>query len=147
MSWHEAKLPPLGDYVFVPANCVADADLIQFAGLARPERRPLERILSSWWRRADPSCALAAIHVPTGAMAGLCCGRPGTWRIADRFVPSLAICDWYVAPEHAGRRIGKHMVEAFAAPDRLLYAYSISQAAISNFKKLGWSGPHRAALM
>src|SRR5947209_2199157 len=39
------------------------------------------------------------------------------------------------------------MVEAFAAPDRLVYAYSISQAAISNFKKLGWRGPHPATLM
>jgi Acetyltransferase (GNAT) family len=147
MRWEPLALPPMGDYVFVPAKCVADADLVKFALVARPDHRPSERILLSWWRRATPCCAIAAIHTPTAAMAGLCCGRPAQWRIADRLVPSLAICDWYVAPGHAGQGVGKRMVEAFAAPDRLLYAYSISRAAVINFKKLGWNGPHPTALM
>jgi Acetyltransferase (GNAT) family len=139
------SIPPFGDYIFVPGRCLSEGDLLRFAVTARTGAD--ERLLRRWWRRADPACAVAAIHAPTASLAGLCCGRPGQWQIAGQAVPSLAICDWYVGPAHAGRGLGKRMVEAFAASDRLLYAYAISEAAAVNFKKLGWLGPHAASLL
>jgi GNAT superfamily N-acetyltransferase len=135
------------DYVLVPARSIDERRLIDFAASVWPEQRPDYRVISSWWRRAEPSCAVAAVHQPTGAMAGLCGGRPCEWSLADRSLDAIAICDWYVAPGHAGRGLGKRLVQHFEAPDRFLYAFSISDAAIANFKRLGWTGPHRSPLM
>jgi GNAT superfamily N-acetyltransferase len=80
-------------------------------------------------------------------MAGLCGGRPCEWSIAGQTLPAVAICDWYVSPAHAGKGIGKRLVQHFDAPDRFLYAFSISDAAIANFKKLGWQGPCASSIM
>jgi len=135
------------DYVLVPARAIDDSRLIDFAGSVWPEQRPNFRVTSSWWRRAEPNCAIAAVHQPTGAMAGLCGGRPCQWTIAGRTLDAIAICDWYVASGHTGQGLGKRLVQHFDTPDRFLYAFSISDAAIANFKKLGWTGPHRSPLM
>jgi hypothetical protein len=80
-------------------------------------------------------------------MAGLCGGRHCVFGIGGRDVPAVAICDWYVAPGHVGRGLGKRLVRHFEKPERFLYALSISDAAIANFQKLGWMGPYRSSLM
>jgi GNAT superfamily N-acetyltransferase len=135
------------DYAFVPAKSVPDSKLIAFASAVWPGRAPRERIDASWWRRAEEGCAVAAVHEPTGAMAGLCGGRPSQWMTAGRSGPAVAICDWYVDPGHAGRGIGKRLVQQFEAPDRFIHAFSISDAAIVNFQKLGWQGPYASSFM
>lgn len=146
MSDQQAKPPSANGYIFVPAKSVNEADLIEFTAAIWPDR-PRDQLLSRWWRRAEPTCAVAAIHEATGVMAGFCGGRPSEWVISGQSTESIAICDWYVAPGHMGKGIGKRLVQHFEMPDRLLYAFSVSEAAIANFKKLGWKGPHAASLM
>jgi len=137
----------LSDYAFVPAKSVGDDDLVAFAAAAWPERPPYERVLASWWRRADPSCAVAAVHEASGAMAALCAARPAAWIIGGKAATGRAICEWYVAPAHAGKGIGKRLVQHYARPDRYLYAFAMSEAAAVNFTKLGWKGPYSSALL
>ena len=134
------------NYLFVPANSVEEPRLLDFAAAAWPDR-PADRVLSSWWRRAEPHCAVAAIHQKTGAMAGICGGRPSQWKIGDREVSAVAICEWYVAPGHEGKALGKRMVRSFTTPDNFLYAFSLTQAAVDYLKVLGWRGPWQATLL
>lgn len=121
--------------------------MIEFTATVWPNLLPGPRADRFWWRRADPSGAVAAVHQTTGAMAGLCGGRRIEWTVAGRTHPALAITDWYVDPAHAGHGIGKRLIQGFEAPGRFVYAISLSDAAIVNFKKLGWRGPHRSSLM
>ncbi len=134
------------DYAFVPANSVDQARLLEFAAAAWPDRTP-DRVLSSWWRRAEPHCALAAIHEQTGKMAGVCGGRPSEWVIGGRPVSGVAICEWSIAPGHEGHGLGKRMAQHFAAEDNFLYTFSLSEAAVANFRRLGWVGPWQASLL
>ena len=129
------------DYTLVPAASV-DADrLLAFDAVVRPQRQPRDRILASWWRSAAPECAIAAIHTPSGAMVGICGGRPSTWIVASRSIPATAICEWFVDPAHFGKGIGKRMVQQFDAPGRFLYTFVISEAAIANFDGSAGSVP------
>jgi len=139
--------PPTSGYSLVPAKSVDDDTLIRFAAAVWADRPPHDRILSSWWRRAESSCAVAAIHNPTGIMAGLCGGRPSQWMIGGQAHPAIAISDWYVAPGHTGKLIGKRLVRHFDAPDRFMYAFSISDDAIAYLRALGWVGPHSSYFM
>jgi GNAT superfamily N-acetyltransferase len=133
-------------YDFVPANSIDQAHLIAFSAAVWPDR-PADQLVSRWWRRAEPSCATAAVHRPTGALAGFCSARPSDWVINRQTVSAVAICDWYVDPAHAGKGLGKRLLRCFETVDRFVFAFSLSDAAIANFKKLGWAGPHRACLM
>jgi hypothetical protein len=145
----EAALPAAriaDDYALVPARGVDHAALTAFVAAIWPELAPQERIAAFWWMRAAPEFAVAAVHRPSGAMAGLCGGRHCAWRIGDTSLPAVAICDWYVAPGHTGKGLGKRLVQHFDGPERFLYAFSISDAAIANFQKLGWRGPYRSSL-
>jgi hypothetical protein len=54
---------------------------------------------------------------------------------------------WFVAPDHAGRGLGKRLVGHFDAPGRLLHAFSISEAAAVNFQRLGWTAPVASSLL
>ncbi|HEY4920241.1 MAG TPA: GNAT family N-acetyltransferase [Xanthobacteraceae bacterium] len=135
------------DYALVPAVTVEHAPLADFVATIWPDLAPQERIRAFWWMRAAPEFAVAAVHRGSGAMAGLCGGRHCTWSIAGATQPAVAICDWYVAPSHAGKGLGKRLVQHFDQSERFLYAFSISDAAIANFQKLGWAGPFRSSLM
>lgn len=137
----------VGEFVFVPANSIDDGKLIAFAALIWPEQPDPKKILSSWWRRAEPRCAVAAVHAATGAMAGVCAGLPCTWIIAGQLHSAIAISVWYVSPHHAGKGLGKRLVQQYEAPDVFVYTFSISDAAVANFAKLGWVGPHASFLM
>jgi GNAT superfamily N-acetyltransferase len=137
----------VGEFVFVPANSIDDGNLIAFAALIWPEHPDPKKILSSWWRRAEPRCAVAAVHEATGAMAGVCAGLPCTWIIAGELHAVIAISVWYVSPHHVGKGLGKRLVQQFEAPDVFMYTFSISDAAVANFTKLGWVGPHGSFLM
>jgi acetyltransferase (GNAT) family protein len=134
-------------YVVVPATSIAEDDLLAFAATLGPHSPSSDQILSSWWRRAEPNCAVAMVHEETRAMVGLCGGRPCEWMIGGQPVSTVAICDWYVAPKHAGKLIGKRMVQHFQRPDRMLYAISISDVAIAYLQRLGWVGPYVSCLM
>ena len=133
------------EYIFVPARSISDSILMDFAADVWPEHP--ERILSSWWRRADPRYAIATVHQATGAMSGICAGLPNPWIFANKTYAGVAICVWYVSPHHAGKGIGKRLVQQFESPDVFMYAFSISDAAAANFAKLGWLGPHVSSLM
>jgi len=135
------------DYVFVPAVSVDAERLLAFDAVVQPERQARDRILTSWWTRATPECAVAAIHTPSGAMVGICAGRPSTWIFPSGSIPAIAICSWFVDPAHFGKGIGKRMVKQLSAPGRFLYTFVISEAAIANFQRLGWVGPYVAPML
>ena len=136
------------DYLLVPAASVDAERLLAFDAVVRPDRRPRDRILTSWWQqRATSECATAAIHTPSGTMVGICAGRPSTWSFASGSIPSIGICEWFVDPAHFGKEIGKRMVQHFSTPGKLLYTFVISEAAIANFKRLGWVGPFIAPML
>jgi GNAT superfamily N-acetyltransferase len=145
MTTKPSTLPHAPGYDFVPARSIDEARLMAFAAAVWPDR-PSE-LVSRWWRRAEPSCAVAAVHEPTGAMAGFCSARPSNWVIDGQAVRAIAICDWYVDPAHAGKGLGQRLMQHFEMVDQFVYAFSVSDAAIAIFKKLGWTGPHRASLM
>jgi hypothetical protein len=134
-------------YALVPATSVSEDNLIKFAVALGLDRATYDRFLSSWWGRAEPHCAVAAVHQGTGAMVGLCGGRPCEWSISGQTHSSVAICDWYVAPNHGGKLLGKRMIQHFQRPDRMLYAISISDTAIAYLRRLGWVGPYSSWLM
>jgi hypothetical protein len=138
--------PSSGASVFVPANSVDEERLIKFAAAVWPER-PRERILATWWRRAEPDCAIAAVNQSTGRMVGLCAGIPGEWMIGGRIFPATAICDWYVVPDQEGKLLGRRLIRRFDVPDRVVYALSMSEAAVVYMNRLGWAGPHAASLL
>jgi ribosomal protein S18 acetylase RimI-like enzyme len=135
------------DYEFVPAVSVDAERLLAFDAIVQPERQARDRILASWWRHATPDCAVAAIHTPSGAMVGICAGRPSTWVFPSGSTPAVAICSWFVDPAHFGKGIGKRMVKQLSAPGRFLYTFVISEAAIANFERLGWVGPYVAPML
>jgi acetyltransferase (GNAT) family protein len=142
----EVKPPSAGGYVVVPAKSIDAERLMTFADAVWPNR-PRERMLASWWRRAEPECAVAAIDRPTGRMVGLCAGRPAAWVIGGRVHPAVAICDWYVAPDHEGKLLGRRLLRRFEAPGRMLYGFSMSDVAAAYLNRLGWAGPHAASLL
>lgn len=80
-------------------------------------------------------------------MIALCAGRPSEWSIGGMIHPAASICDWYVAPGHGGRLIGRRLVRHFDAPGRIMLAFSMSADAIGYLGRLGWTGPHRSSLM
>src|SRR6516162_7031909 len=133
-------------YDFVPAKSIDLAHLNAFSATVWPEC-PADHLVSRWWRRAEPSCAIAAVHEATGAMAGFCSARPSDWVVNRQTVSTVAICDWYVDPAHAGKGLGKCLLRRLETGDKFVFAFSLSDAAVANFKKLGWAGPHRACLM
>ncbi len=141
-----ANDPATGGYLVVPAKSVEPEQLMKFADGVWPER-PRERILAAWWRRAAPEWAVAAIDRPSGRMVGVCAGRPATWTIGGHMHPAVAICDWYVAPDHEGKLLGRRLLRRFETPDRLLYAFSMSEVAAAYLGRLGWVGPHAANLL
>jgi|GEM_PF-2907894 len=135
-----------GRYLVVPAKSIDPEQLMKFADAVWPER-PRERILATWWRRAAPEWAVAAIDRANERMVGLCAGRPARWMIGGRVHGAVAICDWYVAPDHEGRLLGRRLLRRFETPERLLYAFSMSDVAAAYLGRLGWIGPHAASLL
>jgi hypothetical protein len=80
-------------------------------------------------------------------MVGLCAGRPSEWMMSGRAHDVVAICDWYVAPDHEGKLLGRRLIRKFAAPGRMLYAFSISDVAADYLNRLGWVGPYASSLL
>jgi GNAT acetyltransferase-like protein len=142
----KSRPPGTTGYVVVPAKSIDAEQLMSFADVVWPNR-PRERILATWWRRAAPEWAVAALDAKTGRMVGVCAGRPATWTIGGRAHPAVAICDWYVAPDHEGKLLGRRLLRRFETPDRLLYAFSMSDVAAAYLGRLGWLGPHTANLL
>src|SRR5262249_60807119 len=59
-------------------------------------------------------------------------------------VPSLY---WHVAPDHKGKLLGRRLLRRSETPDRLLYAFSMSEVAAAYLGRLGWIGPHASNLL
>jgi Acetyltransferase (GNAT) family len=124
-SVSERSAAVVQDYVFVPAVSVDAERLLAFDAAVQPERQARDRILASWWTRATPECAIAAIHTESGvlwlgsASAGQAPGFP------SGPIPAIAICSWFVDPAHFGKGIGKRMVKQLSAPGRFLYTFGI----------------------
>jgi hypothetical protein len=74
-------------------------------------------------------------------------GRPDTWNSGERGRPAVAICDWYVSPDHEGKLLGRRLLRRFETPERLLYAFSMSDVAAAYLGRLGWVGPQAASLL
>src|SRR5687767_11416763 len=91
--------------------------------------------------------ATAAIDEATGRIAGLCVGVPSEWDVGGRSVSAVSICNWFVSPAFMGRGLGKKLVQSFADRAPFMNAFSVSVAAIENFRKLGWIGPFRSELL
>src|SRR5882757_8112574 len=138
MNDREPLPPRKSAYALVPAASIRDHALGAFAAALGPGAPSLDQIRASWWTRAQPHCAVAAVHIETGTMVGLCAGRPSEWIIAGQTVPAVAVCDWYVHPNHAGKLIGKRMVQHFQRPGRMLYGISISDVAIAYLQRRCW---------
>lgn len=132
-------------YEFVPAKSVAVDRLREFVRAVLPGAAR-DRSQAEWWRAAGDECCIAAVHGPSGAVAALCAGRPSRWLIDGSEVNAVAICGWYVAPGHSGRSLGRRALASIRTEGRFVYAFSISESAISAFKKLGWAGPYRTTL-
>jgi hypothetical protein len=147
MNDREAQPSRKSAYALVPATSISEDALHAFAAALGPGAPSQAQIRASWWRRAPPDCAVAAVHVETGGMVGLCGGRPCEWIIAGQTVPTLALCDWFVHPAHAGKLIGKRVVQHFYRPDRMVYAIAISEMAVAYLQRLGWVGPFASSLM
>ena len=101
-----------------------------------------------WWRNSDFAAAKVAIDPANGRIAGLCVGVPSRWELPDgnRDLAAISICGWYVHPDYAGRGLGKVLVRSFDDQADGVNALSISEAAIRNFSRLGWTGPWRSRL-
>src|SRR6516162_5865041 len=108
-------------YDFVPAKSIDLAHLNAFSATVWPEC-PADHLVSRWWRRAEPSCATAAVHEETGAMAGFCSARPSDWVIKRETVSTVAICDWYVDRAPAGKGLGKYLLQRFETVDKFVFA-------------------------
>jgi hypothetical protein len=147
MSEDDAQAPRHSEYALVSANDIDAERLVNFASRVWHDRPPHDRILFSWWRRASADCANALIHRPSGAMVGLCAGRPSEWIIAGRSHPAVSICDFFVDARHGGRLLGRRLLRSFEAPGRLVNAISISDMAAAYVARMGWRGPYVSSLM
>lgn len=106
------------------------------------------RVAEGWWLRSDHAAAIAAVEPASGRIAGMVVGVPSRWPIPGGGTAStISICGWYVAPDFAGKGLGKLLVRSFEPEATALNALSISEAAIRNFSKLGWTGPFRSRLL
>jgi hypothetical protein len=137
--------PPSGASLFVPARSVDEEELMRFAATVWPER-PRERILATWWRRAGPERAVAAIK-PDGRMVGLIAGLPSEWVIGGNAHPAIALCDCYVVPDQQGKLMARRLVRWFAKPGGVNHVLSVSQVASDYLNRLGWVGPFPASLL
>ena len=139
---------PDGDadgYEFVPAKYVPVDRLNEFARAVLPDATG-NRCGDEWWRATGDECCVAAVHGRSGAVAALCAGRPSRWFINGSEIEAVAICGWYVAPGHGGRSLGRRTLASLRTEGRFVYAFSISELAISAFRKVGWTGPVQTTL-
>ena len=119
----------------------------RFAAEIWPAAADRSDVLEKWWMTTSSEAATAAVDRSTGAVAGLCVGVPSNWLIENRLIAAASICNWFVSPSYMGRGLGKSLVRSFLERAPLLNAFSVSPAAIENFRKLGWIGPFRSRLL
>lgn len=101
------------------------------------------KVRDAWWIRSSFGEAVAAVENATKRVAGVCVAVPSEWGLPDgRQVHAVSICGWYVAPEFNGKGLGKMLVRSFEGRAQCMNALSISDAAVTNFAKLGWNGPY-----
>lgn len=132
---------------FAPVSRCDPLAIEQFAATVWPAAADRTDVLAKWWMTTGADAATAAIDRSTGAIAGLCVGVPSDWLIGGRLVAAASICNWFVSPAYMGRGLGKALVRSFGDRAPFLNAFSVSPAAIDNFRKLGWIGPFRSQLL
>lgn len=131
MSWTLRRAVP-GD---------ADA-LAAFARRRWPDRDPAF-LARRWWMRASPAECHVAVD-EDGAIGGICGGRRQRVWLGDREGRAVGICDWYVDDRARGARIGRALAEAALEGADLGWSLSLSEAAETAFRRIGW-GPEPAA--
>lgn len=107
-----------------------------------PDRDPTA-LHERWWWRDDPPHAWVAEHVPSGAIAAICGARRVRFRLGDEEMPASSICDWYVAPRHAGKGLGRALVRQSQQGHAFMFASAASDSAAAGLSKLGWGGDTR----
>lgn len=100
-----------------------------------------DTIQDRWWMNGHPELAIAAVDGQTGDIAGICVAVPSAWYLCGVTVSAVSICGWFVSPRYQGLGLGKSLVGSFSDVAPCMNAFSISEAAIQNFRKLGWIGP------
>lgn len=99
-----------------------------------------------WWWNHDPPTALIAEHVKTGEIAGLCGGKENrVWFSGEERV-CISICDWYVAPDHLGKRLGNRMMNTHKSGNSVLNSLSLPDDATASLTRSQWRPMIRAPL-
>lgn len=139
---------PDDTFVFRPIRELEHAAVLDF-GQRTWGADAARRVRESWWLTSDHAHALAAVDQASGRIAGMVVGVPSAWPVpgGSGLEPTISICGWYVAPDFAGKGLGKLLVRSFEPAATALNTLSISEAAIRNFSKLGWTGPFRSQLL
>lgn len=136
-----------GDFDFAPISSLDPPRIEQFAREVWPLDGDRKNVLESWWMTTGGDVATAAVERSSGRIAGLCVGVPSQWDVAGSLVSAVSICNWFVSPAFMGRGLGKALVQSFAPRAPYMNAFSVSVAAIENFRKLGWTGPYKSRLL
>ena len=138
---------PTGDFDFAPVSSLDAERIEQFAREIWPGEGDRRNVLESWWMTSGADVATAAVDRASGRIAGLCVGVPSEWDVGGASVSAVSICNWFVSPAFMGRGLGKALVQSFAQCAPYMNAFSVSGAAIENFRKMGWIGPYKSQLL
>lgn len=136
-----------GDFDFAPVSRLDAERIEQFAREIWPGEVDRRNVLESWWMTSGADVATAAVDRASGRIAGLCVGVPSEWDVDGVSVSAVSICNWFVSPAFMGRGLGKALVQSFARRAPYMNAFSVSGAAIENFRKMGWIGPYKSQLL
>ena len=103
---------------------------------------------SKWWLNSDYARVTMAVDTDKNSIAGIVIGVPSHWSLSnEKAQKAISICGWFVAPDYTGQGLGKLLVSSFDKEVPYLNALAISDAAIYNFKKLGWIGPYQTQFL
>jgi GNAT superfamily N-acetyltransferase len=105
-------------------------------------------VLSEWWFDSDHSETIVAVDNEKNRLGGIVVAVKSRWHLNDGIISNtVSICGWYVAPEYAGKGLGRLLVSYFDTITTSRNTLAISDAAVRGFKKLGWAGPFRSQLL
>jgi GNAT superfamily N-acetyltransferase len=127
-----------GDYVARRPSRADREALARFARKIWPAGRPDVLEGRWWWNGPGEPQAWVVEHLPSRDIAAMCGARETEVEVDGRREPAASIGDWYVAPEHAGKGLGRMLVMESASRHAVMYTTTISEAAATAFKRMGW---------
>ncbi len=89
-----------------------------------------------WWSRPRPPLKVA--EDPAGALVGFCGFEPFTLYFSGRDYAGAWFADFFLAPGHQGKGLGRLMAGAVAEGFDLAASLNHNEAALSLFRKMGW---------